>query len=94
MPEFNLGINNLRYMLFLNKMNNFVYPGIQMLRVIAHQGHAQLGFLPQVMVVHLGDGGLKAVPDFFKQAFNNLPFPLERLVIGQMQSYSGQGNNH
>jgi hypothetical protein len=94
MPEFHLGIDYLGHVLFLDKVNNLIDPGVQQLGVITHQGHPQLGLLPQVVVVHFGHGGVEAVPDLFNQAFNNFAFPLERMIIGQMQGYSSQGNDH
>jgi hypothetical protein len=81
-------------MLVLNKVNYFIDPGIEQLGVITYQSQPQLGFLPQVVIIHFGDGGVEAVSDLVNKAFNNFPLAFERLVIGQVQGYSGQSNNH
>jgi len=96
LTEFTVEANpdDLRQVLVFHKLHDLLQPGLQQVRVVAHQGHADPGFLPQLVVSHFGHRRVKLVPHALHEAFDHPALALQGVVLRDNQGNHGCGDNH
>jgi len=92
--EFYVRIDINRHLQPFYEIDHLIQPTVDLPSIITQTANPQTGLLPQIQVVHLGNGHIKSVMDFILYAFDDLALVLQGMRFRQIKDHFQDTDDH
>ena len=87
-------INIHRHLQPFYEIDHLIQPTVDLSSIVTQAANPQTGLLPQIQVVHLGNGHIKSMMDFILYAFDDLALVLQGMRFRQIKDHFQNTNHH